>query len=85
MRFLTYFAAYFAPKDRAVSAIIQNSIQSYSGTCPCPYNNDAIGNSCGRRSAWARTGGRSPICYARDVPLDLLNDVRLGILRDYIQ
>ena len=32
-------------------AIIAESIASYSGSCPCPYNRDRAGRSCGRRSA----------------------------------
>jgi hypothetical protein len=37
-----------------------------SGSCDCPYDTDKRGNSCGRRSAYSRPGGRSPICYERD-------------------
>ena len=39
---------------------------SYSGNCPCPYNTASDGSSCGARSAWSRSGGASPICYASD-------------------
>ncbi len=37
-----------------------------SGSCDCPYDTDKRGNSCGRRSAYSRPGGRSPICYESD-------------------
>jgi hypothetical protein len=47
--------------------IISESIASYPGTCPCPYNTDRAGRSCGARSAYSRPGGYSPKCYARDV------------------
>ena len=47
--------------------IIQESINSYPGNCPCPYNTDRAGRSCGRRSAYSRPGGYSPKCYASDV------------------
>jgi hypothetical protein len=47
--------------------IISQSIASYSGSCPCPYNVDRAGRSCGRRSAYRRPGGAAPICYASDV------------------
>lgn len=47
--------------------IIAESIASYPGTCPCPYNTDRAGRSCGRRSAYSRPGGYSPKCYASDV------------------
>lgn len=47
--------------------IIQNSIQNYSGNCPCPYNRASNGSRCGKRSAWSKPGGYSPICYSEDV------------------
>ena len=47
--------------------IIKASINSYSGSCPCPYNTDRAGRSCGRRSAYSRPGGYSPKCYASDI------------------
>ena len=47
--------------------IIQESINRYPGNCPCPYNTDRAGHSCGRRSAYNRAGGYAPKCYASDV------------------
>jgi hypothetical protein len=47
--------------------IIQESIGGYPGNCPCPYNTDRAGRSCGRRSAYNRPGGYSPKCFASDV------------------
>ena len=47
--------------------IIQESIDSYPGNCPCPYNSDRAGRSCGGRSAYSRAGGYAPKCYAADV------------------
>lgn len=38
-------------------AIIQQSLASYPGNCPCPYNTDRAGRSCGKRSAYSRAGG----------------------------
>lgn len=51
----------------ARQAIIRQSIANYSGSCPCNYNRDRAGRRCGKRSAWARPGGASPICYESDV------------------
>ena len=48
-------------------AVIQQSLASYPGNCPCPYNMDRRGRSCGRRSAFSRPGGYAPICYAEQV------------------
>ena len=47
--------------------IIEQSIASYSGNCPCPYNSASNGSRCGGRSAWSRPGGASPKCYDSDV------------------
>ena len=47
--------------------LVSRSIGSYSGSCPCPYNRDRAGRSCGRRSAYSRPGGASPLCYPGDV------------------
>lgn len=48
-------------------AIIADSIASYSGSCPCPYNVARNGSRCGGRSAYNRAGGYSPICFEQDV------------------
>jgi hypothetical protein len=47
--------------------IIKQSIESYPGNCPCPYNSAANGSRCGKRSAWNRAGGYSPKCFESDV------------------
>ena len=57
-----------AQSDAAVKQrLIRESIANYSGSCPCPYNTDRGGRSCGRRSAYSRPGGAAPLCYASDV------------------
>jgi len=53
--------------------IIQQSIENYSGNCPCPYNVTRNGSMCGRRSAYSRAGGYAPICYPNDVTPDMIN------------
>jgi hypothetical protein len=55
------------PDAAIVALIIKASLGSYPGNCPCPYNSDRAGRSCGRRSAYSRPGGRSPLCYPHDV------------------
>ncbi len=66
-----------APSTREIQAarneLIQHSIRSYSGSCPCPYNTDRGGRRCGKRSAWSKPGGYSPICYDSDVGEARLN------------
>jgi hypothetical protein len=59
--------------------IIKESVTSYLqsiGNCPCPYNKDRAGRSCGKRSAWAKPGGRSPICYPNDVTKEMLENYK---------
>jgi len=56
--------------------VINASIASYSGNCPCPYNRDRAGRSCGRRSAYSRPGGASPLCYTNDVTQKMVDDYR---------
>jgi hypothetical protein len=56
--------------------IIDDSIASYRGSCPCPYNKDRAGRSCGARSAYSKPGGASPVCYDRDVSQKMVDDYR---------
>lgn len=60
-----------APTNAEIRAarqeIIRQSVASYLGSCPCPYNRDRAGRRCGGRSAWSRPGGYSPICYESDI------------------
>lgn len=52
---------------QAKRAMINRSISGYSGNCPCPYNTMRNGRSCGKRSAYSRPGGASPLCYISDI------------------
>jgi hypothetical protein len=56
--------------------IIKQSIASYRGSCPCPYSVDRAGHMCGRRSAYGKPGGASPICYEKDVTQKMVDDYR---------
>jgi hypothetical protein len=59
--------------DAAVKQqIIKQSITSYSGNCPCPYNTARNGSKCGKRSAYSRPGGASPICFESDVTPEMV-------------
>jgi hypothetical protein len=58
----------FFPSDEQIKKeIIQQWIRSYPGNCPCPYNLDRAGRRCGKRSAYSKPGGYSPICYPSNV------------------
>lgn len=50
-----------------IQNIIQNSIASYPGNCPCPYSITVSGSKCGKRSAYSKPGGYAPICYPENV------------------
>jgi hypothetical protein len=56
--------------------IIAESIEAYSGNCPCPYNMASNGSRCGRRSAYDREGGDAPLCYPRDVTDEMVAEYR---------
>jgi hypothetical protein len=54
--------------DDAVRArIIEESKAAYRGSCPCPESVDRAGHRCGMRSARARAGGETVLCYPTDV------------------
>ncbi|MDL2284489.1 hypothetical protein LJC19_05035 [Oxalobacter sp. OttesenSCG-928-P03] len=56
--------------------IVQESIESYPGNCPCPYNRARNGSRCGGRSAWSRAGGYSPVCYEKEVTPEMIAEWR---------
>ena len=59
-----------------VQQIIRDSIASYPGNCPCPYNSTRNGSACGRRSAYSKPSGYSPICYPNDVTAEMIENYR---------
>lgn len=62
--------AYAITDDQVRNLMIKESINSYPGNCPCPFNSTANGRSCGGRSAYSRPGGYSPLCYKGDISAD---------------
>jgi hypothetical protein len=52
--------------------MIKQSIASYPGNCPCPYNLASNGSQCGKRSAWSKPGGYAPLCYPADITDDMV-------------
>lgn len=56
--------------------IIKESIESYPGNCPCPYNTARNGSRCGKRSAYSRAGGYETICYPEDVTKEMIRDYK---------
>lgn len=63
--------------DREIKQeIIRESIRNYRGSCPCPYSRDRAGRRCGKRSAYSRPGGASPLCYESDVTQKMVDEYR---------
>lgn len=65
--------------DAIKEKIIQESLQWYydhKGPCACPYDTTRNGRSCGRRSAYTRPGGESPICYKEDVTKQMIQNYK---------
>ena len=61
---------------QAKNEIIAESIADYPGVCACPFNQARNGSSCGRRSAWSKAGGYSPICYQNEVTAEMIKEWR---------
>ncbi len=62
--------------------IIAESIASYPGPCACPFNTARNGSSCGRRSAYSKPGGYSPVCYRKDVTAEDITEYRKQMLEE---
>lgn len=75
---LPFLTAQAANTDEEIKQkIIAESIASYSGNCPCPYNTAKNGSRCGKRSAYSKPGGYSPICFESDItPIMIENHKR---------
>ena len=56
--------------------LIQRSISSFSGSCPCPYNVMRNGRRCGGNSAYSKPGGAEPLCYESDVSDEMVERYR---------
>lgn len=76
MLWLVFAANAFSliPDEQIKEILIKQSIQSYPGSCPCPYSTDHVGRKCGHRSAWYRRGGSSPLCYPSDINPQMIKE-----------
>ena len=61
--------------------LIAESIAAYSGPCPCPYNVMRNRKPCGSNSAYSKPGGRSPLCYEKDVSDSMVRNYRARMAR----
>ena len=62
--------------DQVKQRIIDDSVASYPSSCACPFNTARNGSSCGRRSAWSKAGGYSPICYKKEITKEMIKEWR---------
>lgn len=71
-----------APRQNSLSdanikdILIKRSHAYYNGNCPCPYNRTSNRSKCGKRSAYSRPGGASPLCYKGDISAAMVTDYR---------
>ncbi|MBN9287905.1 MAG: hypothetical protein J0H47_08265 [Gammaproteobacteria bacterium] len=65
--------------DEIRAIIIENSLNAYTGLCPCPYSIHWDGQKCGRRSAYIHPKNyhQIPICYP-----DYISDEMVQSFRD---
>jgi hypothetical protein len=64
------------PDSAIRELLIKQSIAAYPGNCPCPDYVDRAGRRCGARSAYSKPGGRSPLCYPKDVTDQMIEQFR---------
>jgi hypothetical protein len=76
-----FIQAIVVPDNEVYKLIINNSITSHAGPCPCPFSWDALGNICGARSAYSITGGAEPICFPQDVSKERLEYIRRAMFK----
>lgn len=65
--------------DEIRRLLMQRSIASYSGNCPCPESRNSAGRRCGGNSAYSKPGGSRPLCYPSDVTDEMIRRHRESI------
>ena len=70
------------PSDAEIrSLLMQESIASYSGACPCPETRKSNGALCGASSAYSRPGGDRPLCYPNQVTEAMIKSYREALAK----
>ena len=64
------------PDSVLIQRIIAESLDSYPSSCACPYSRDRAGRRCGKRSAYSKPGGYSPVCFPSDVTKAMIDAFR---------
>jgi hypothetical protein len=68
--------AFSLTDEEVKQKIIDDSIKSYSGKCPCPYSKMKSGRKCGIRSAYKKPNGEKPICFSSDITQEMIDRYR---------
>src|SRR6476646_1370555 len=67
---ISYSPSPSSDSDIAIrTAIVQQSISSYRGICPCPYS----GPTCQGHSTYENPGNQAVYCYTKDVPTAIVS------------
>lgn len=67
------FSAQEALTDEQIrQLLIQESISTYRGNCPCPYSHTRNGTRCSKRSAYSKPGSYTLLCYEGDVTSEMV-------------
>ncbi len=56
--------------------LVEESVASYSGPCPCPYSYARNGSQCAGASAYSMARAPSLLCYSADVTWHMIRDYR---------
>jgi hypothetical protein len=72
-------------EDKAFFAdiFIEDDRYFYEDNCPCPYDIDSAGGSCGDRSSWSKNG-QIKYCYVNDVSDDQVEYKREELVENTI-
>ncbi|MDX3925973.1 MAG: hypothetical protein QHC90_09265 [Shinella sp.] len=64
------------PDSVLIQRIIAESLDSYPSSCAYPYSRDRAGRRCGKRSAYSKPDGYSPVCFPGDVTKAMIEAFR---------
>jgi hypothetical protein len=62
--------------DEIKTVLIQQSIQAFSGECPCPYIKSPKGGKCGLNSAYSKIDRFTILCYSSNVTQKMIKEYR---------
>ncbi len=63
--------------DEIRKILVEESVATYNGPCPCPYSYARNGSQCAGASAYSTATAPSLLCYAADVTRHMIQDYRV--------